>query len=818
MTDQNANRIDQMLTRSLKHGDSDAGLFTMHIHFPINAPLEKVKILDDLINKLIHQHLKKHLVWDNVVTLETLVNRFKDGEKVVSFDANGSDDDRDQSFRYLNILDENPVWVDRTGSYICDATEPLREVIPIFIERNVIPQKSAEEAKNYYSRIDKYIRKKAMKNGFLLISQMPQVLVTVNSKETKSFIVEHSKFHPKDIEETFKASLNFDRYPLMVVNSSKNASSRSVRDNTRPTHVVNVVDIDPNFVRREPLSTFTRSEVLLHSPLCRSLIVLSFGQNQLEDEVVQKINSTFFDVSSYERHDRSVLVHQDDLNGDLSKSEVIIKWLNDREIATLFANIDEILRSSDSILHDILLRSYRLRKLLALSVNETLSKVVLNEILTGECELIPQHKGLGSYYLPEDHLTLLKKLFTQIVTSVQRAYAHAGIAIEKFDSTIIAPFITGNEKFMALVPPTLRQRFCNINQIESLPGKILVCDHLLIRELEEHRESLLRSTVLLAWIEPFFKSNHIRFKRYSIEHRLARYDVQRHVLREKLLTHEEANQQRLNAELSALKLEPSITMVDLDLTSGDDSTNDQTRYRIQLSDQSYVIAGGQRVLIRMQRSKWELLPVNELIDHFAQVKGSTGVDHIDARAIGDQLLERQSTQIFDWREKLRAKVAVTSVDAAFKSLTDLAVNFDCRMVSLDWFSKDWLAHKDGTSIPNQKGLLLVLGEFLSLDRHVLRTMQIQKLNEKMQQAEINRGLLLLMKDIVNLMDNAQPAKYYELAKRIMSSDHLGASHQFFRKFMALSQSEDELIKELIQLMSEVKKNVTIKKIKAITKL
>jgi hypothetical protein len=817
MTSSESNRIDQILTRSLKHSEDVTGLFTMHVHFPASEPMEKIKIIDDLINKLIHQYLKKLFVSDNVLPLSALVDIFREGEKVMSFDPDGSDDTQDRSFRYLSLQNDRPIWIDRTGAFIQDATEPIRHTVPIYIERNVIPQKSISEAKKYYSRIDKYLRKKALKSGFLLVREMPQVLLNVVGKELKSLLLTNSLFGAKDIEDSFHTSLRFQRYPLLVINSSKKISSKAIKEHTKPAYIVNSIDLDPNLIIREPVSTYARSEVLLHSRSCNSLLTITFGAKELEDDPIQRINSHFFEIGPYDPTDRSVLIHREDLEGELPQEDVKIRWITDRDISVIFANIDEILRSSDSILHDILLRSYRLRKLLSLAINDHLAKAVLNEVLTGENELIPDYKGLHSYFLPDEHIALLKKLFSQLVVSIQKSYSNAGISIEKFDAVVVAPFIA-NSALLAALPIEHRRKICTMSQVLPSSSRTLICDYLLIRELDEHRAFLTASGSSIIWIEPFFKPNYTRFRRYAIEHRLKQYNVDKHVLRANLLLSETANQERLTAKLSALKMEPSVIMVDLDLTIGEESNNDHNKFRIEFANQTYSLPGSQRILVRMQNTKWEILSVRQLCDHLPESMDRVDVDHIDVRSLADQLLAKNGTQVFDWRAKLREHVAMSSIDTVYQKLQEISGQFDCKMVSKDWFSKEWVTKQGGVSIPNQKGLLLSLGEFLSLDRHVLRTMQIQKLREKFQQAEINRGMLLLTRDILNLVEKAPLAKYYEMAKRIMVSDHLGVGYQFFKRFIAVSTDDDEVIKELIELMIGAKKNVQIKKIKRITKI
>jgi hypothetical protein len=815
ITDQTLNRIDQTLTRSLHHVLEHKGLFTAHVHFPFDSEADRIAILDELLNKLIHQYLKSLLIWENFETLEGLLRRFSDGEKVMSFAESES---TAQTFGYLSVEDDSPIWVDRKGLRISEALQPVNEVIPVYLERNVIPEKKIGEAKTFYTPLDKYIRKKTDKNGFVLISQPPQILVNVHSKEIKKTIQINSIFRPQDIDEPFNSSLNFERYPLVIINSNRLSASNSIKGTIRPTHIVNLVNVNPKLIIRSPLSSYGRNEVILHHTSCKSLFAITSSRNTLDQESIQKVNSTFFNINEYDAEDRSVIIHGEDLDGIYESVEAQIKWITDRRITNLFLNIGETLRSYDSVLHDILFRSFRLRELLAISINNALADAVLDEMLTGKNELIPRYKGLNSYYLPRDQQQLLKNLFTQLVNTISEAYSNAGFTTEKFTSIVVAPFIAENKNFIKSLPPEVQNNIEAISQCPTSGGKILVCDYLLMNELENYRITLRDSNVSLVWIEPFFKSNYNRFKRNSIEKRLSDYDVKKHVLRDKLLTSEKSVQERLNREMATLKVEPILGIPDLDFVMNDDYSYDQTKYRVDLISNSYTLSGSERLLIRMPRSKWEVLSVSDIFDYSQDVPSAIDIDYADTNILEKFLLSNQGSQIVDWRAKLKHKVASSSLESVYDTLSKLAINYECRMVSKDWFSKDWLGEKKDNSIPNQKGLLLSLGDFLSLDRQMLRTMHIQKLNEKLQQAEINREFLVFLRDNLNLTENAAKSKIYELAKRLTTNDYFHRSYQFFRNFIAISKDDDDLLKELIQAMLDIKNNLSIKKIKMISRI
>lgn len=811
MTDQVRNRIDQALTRSLQHHDEHKGLFTAHIHLPIGDRADRIAILDELLNKLIRQYLKSLMVWENFITLETLLGRFIDGEKVMSFEAGETDD---RCFRYLSTIDDRPVWVDRTGKFVADAEEPRNEVVPIYIERNVLPEKSLREAKIFYGRLDKSVRRRTEKTGFLLIGKPPQILINVNSREIKDAIRSNSALHPKDCEDTFKSSLNFERRPIVIINSSKSSFS-SLKESFQPSHVINLLNADTSLTIRQPLSTFGRNEVILHYPDCNSLLVLSFGANRIDTDSIQRINSVLFNVNVYESADRSVIIHQEDLVNSQFHSNHLINWISDKKITNLFISIDETLRSYDSILHDILFRSYRFRELLSISISDLVARAVLNEILTGEHQLVPQYRGLNSYYLPNDQQTILRTLFSQLVEAIQNAYSSA-FKLEKFDLIFISPFIAENSKFIELLPKEISNKISTINKSSSAKHKALICDYLFNNEIDQYKQTLEGDNVTLVWIDSFFKSNYSRTKRNLIELRLSDYDVHKHVLRDKLLTSEKSNQERLEAELSALKQEPILTIADLDLPENDDYANDQNRLRVHFQDRSYTVPASQKLLIKMSRSKWELSSPKEILDSFPGTIPNAKVEYIDVSSLEGLIYSKDSSQIINWRLKLRAEVEKSSAETVYQAISQIASKYDCRMVSKDWFVKDWLSNRSDNSIPNQKALLLVLGEFLTLDRHMLRLMHIQKLNEKLQQAEINRGALVFLRDVLNLTENTRKSKLYELAQRMMTSEYLSGGYNFFKKFISISKDDDDTIKEIIQLMSDIKDNMRTEKITNIT--
>jgi hypothetical protein len=811
ITEQTSNKLDQILTRSFEYEESNNGLFTSHIHFPNNDHETIVAITDLVINKLAHQFIKRTLNKDHLISLDALVQKSQHGEKIISLDRSG--ENPADMFRYLSTGNTSTAWLDRKGNVLGAVMNLNGEPFPVYSEKNVIPEKQADFASRYYIPIDKYIRKLGKKNnwkGFILVPTFPQFLINTNDKEIRDSFLKLSSFHCQDVRSQPSSFLNCEERPFILINANCDILSKTVKHRVHATHIINLIDLDKTFIRREPLKGFGRNGVVLHSKTTSNLTVLSFSdQNEIDTDEIEKINMTFMDVLPYDKADRSVIISKEDLSDretDQKKPEIV--WLKDQQITRLLYSIDDALRSTDNILHDILFNSWRFRKMLAFCLSEQIAKCVLDEINSGNCKMIPGFNGIGSHYLPDEHVQIIKGYLSKLISSIVTLYQRENLSIETSELIIVPEFIKENTQFTKRLPAMVSEKLVTASSASSF-DKTIICEQLDPRQLCD--EKLFHGhTPTIFWIEELYRPWYEKIRKWDLQKKIRCYDTEKHPLRSPLRAFELVNMNALKSELDSLTHQAREFNIDLFHLSDGEQINDQSRYRLMCDSYNITSYGNQRFLIKA-RNKWELFTVRKIQEDL-KFDHHSPLELIDARTLQQDILNGGTSEGFNWRAKLMEKVNVLSFDTCYKEIETLSKKYNCRMVSVDWFRKDWLAYKEGNSIPNQKGLLLALGDFLSLDKGILKAMQIQKLNERLERAEVNRGLMSMVKDILNASEHLEESKHYEIAKRFTRDDHLRSSYNFFKKYISISESDDELIKELIVLISRTKKKSLSKKL------